>query len=305
MRARRAARVGLIAAALATAGCPEFQTTRYEAPQKPFGYLEVDGVRVHYREVKPPDGEWTETIVFVHGYAGGLVSWLYAQPALGARYRTISLDLKGFGLTDKFAGDYSTTTEADLVVKVMDALDVDRAHLVAHSWGCAVALDVASRYPDRVDKLVLASGFVYPDQLNGFLRWSQVPGVGEVLYTLFYNEQLEARYTWSYFEPERHVTVKGFDYLHEFQASPGVVAAALAVVRGMDLEALGPRLGRVDKPALLVWGEQDRVSPPRYGERLVTDLPRARLVKLARSGHSVMIERAGTFHTLVAEFLGP
>jgi tetratricopeptide (TPR) repeat protein len=176
----------------------------------------------------------------------------------------------------------------------------------AHTWQSTPdrALECARRHPERVGKLVLTGGFVYEDQLNGFLRWSKLPGVGELLYSLFYNAQLEARYTWSYFDPTRFASVHEFDSLHDFQSNtPGLKAAALAVLRGMDLGGLRPAFSRIQAPTLLVWGREDRVSPPPYGERLATELPHARLVVLERCGHNVMIERAGTYEQLVEEFL--
>lgn len=286
-------------------GCMEFYAGRWEELGKPFGYLDVDGLRVHYRELTPAAAVDAETVVFIHGYAGGLVSWLHAQPELARRFRTVSLDLKGFGLSGKPEGDYSEEAQVAILLGVMDRLGVRKAHLVAHSWGCAVALRLAHAHPERVGRLVLVSGFVYEEQLNSFLRWSRLPVMGEVLYGLFYDQQLEARYTWSYFEPEPYISARGLDYVKAFQDSPGVTAAALATVRGMDLAALQPMIREVQAPALLVWGEQDPVSSPRFGERLASELPHARLVTLARAGHSVMIERAGTFNALVTEFLVP
>ena len=294
---------GCLVAIMVMTGCLEFHTRPDEYPASSFGHLDIDGLQVHYRDLKPSSGQWDETVVMIHGYAGGLVSWTYNQPHLASRYRTVSLDLKGFGLTDKPAGEYTTATQVELVLKVMDRLEIPRAHLVAHSWGCAVAIEVARRAPERVDKLILAAGYVYPDQQNGFLRWSRLPIFGEVLFWLFYEEQLEARYTWGFFQPRRHVTAHIFDVLDNYQDMPGLTAAALAVARGMDLEAIRPHLGEVHNPALLLWGDQDRVSPPLYGARLASDLAEARLVVLERAGHNLMVERAGTFNALAMEFL--
>ncbi|MBU0550142.1 alpha/beta fold hydrolase [Myxococcota bacterium] len=287
---------------LGLSGCLGFQTKRFDSPLKPFGYVEIDGVRVHYRDV-PAQGEAQGAVVMIHGYAGGLVSWLHAQPALSDRFRTLSLDLKGFGLTDKAPGDYSSEAQADLVAAFMDKMGVAKAHIVAHSWGCSVALALALRHPHKVDQMVLTSAFVYPEQADGFLRWSQYPLVGEALFWLFYDQQLETRYTWSYLEPERHVSAKGLDYLKAFQATPGVDAAALAVARGMHLDALSAQYHKVAHQTLLIWGREDRVADPRYGERLAALLPRARLEILARAGHAVMLERAGTYHELLRGFL--
>lgn len=303
----RLAAVAALGALNVLGGCLEYQQTRAEPSKRAFGFTEVDGLRVHVREMAPPaETSPAGNVVFLHGYAGGLVSWTFTQPALAARFRTLSFDLKGFGLTDKFEGDYSLAAEADLLAHLMDQKGMERAHLVAHSWGSAVALEFARRYPQRVDRIVLTGGFVYEDQLNGFLRWSRLPGLGETLYRLFYNAQLEARYTWSYFDPERYTSVHEFDSLDAFQQdTPGLQAAALAVLRGMDLPALRPSFAQVQAPVLLVWGREDRVSPPPFGERLAAELPHARLVVLERCGHNVMIERRGTYEQLVAEFLGP
>jgi pimeloyl-ACP methyl ester carboxylesterase len=304
MRSRLALALAL-PLSLATTGCLEFQQTRPEPSKRAFAFTEVDGQRVHIREMAPPaETAPAGNVVFLHGYAGGLVSWVFTQPTLATKFRTLSFDLKGFGLTDKVEGDYSLAAEADLIAHLMDQKGMDRAHIVAHSWGSAVALEFARRHPERVGKLVLTGGFVYEDQLNGFLRWSKLPGVGEVLYALFYKAQLEARYTWSYFDPTRFASVHEFDSLHDFQSNtPGLKAAALAVLRGMDLAALRPAFSRIQAPTLLVWGREDRVSPPPFGERLASELPHARLVVLERCGHNVMIERAGTYAQLIEEFL--
>ncbi len=306
-RASRTLRLtAVFALALALTGCLSFQAPgeRYEYPGAPFQYTELLGQRIHYRVVGPKEGPSKGDVVLIHGFAGALVSWWFVQDALAQHYRVVALDLKGFGLSDKLPGDYSIEAEADLVLALMDQLGIGSAHLVGHSWGCSLALRLASTQPKRVRSLVLAAGYVYADQVNGYLRWSRLPGVGELLFGLFYDEQLEARYTWSYFEPERHVRAVQFDYLRQFQAAPGVTAAALAATRGMDLAALEPSYRSIARPALLLWGAEDRVSPPAVGERLAAELPHARLVVLPRSGHSVMIERAGAFNDLVLEFLG-
>ena len=291
--------------ALLCAGCFSFQQGPVVYPGESCSFVEVQGLTVHYRELAPTAPAAGPALVFLHGFGGGLLSWAAIQPDLARHHRTIAMDLKGFGRTSKPAGDYSRAAQADLVVALLDRLAVPTATLVAHSWGSSVALEVARRHPQRVAKLVLVAGFVYEEQLNGFLRWSQLPVLGEVLFGLAYDQGLEARYTWGFYDPARFVRAEHFDHLRAFQQTPGVTAAALATVRGMGLAELGPSLSTITQPALLVWGAADRVSPPRWGARLAADLPAARLHTLARAGHHPMLERAGTLVGLIEEFLQP
>ena len=84
---------------------------------------------------------------------------------------------------------------------------------------------------------------------------------------------------------------------------PGAKAAALATVCDLDLAGRQQRYGQIDAPVLLVYGQQDQVSRPAFGERLQAHLPAARLEVLPRCGHFPMIEHAALYNDLVRSWL--
>ena len=124
--------------------------------------VEANGIRTNYLEA----GSGDETVVLVHGSGPGVTSyanWRLVIPALAEHWRVVAPDMVGFGFSDRPEGvTYSLDTWADQTVGVMDALGIDKAHMVGNSFGGAIALRVATKHPDRVGKLVLMGSMGVP-----------------------------------------------------------------------------------------------------------------------------------------------
>ena len=142
-------------------------------------------------------------VVLLHGFASSLETWSGLAPKLAREHRVIALDLKGFGWTDRPEGDYSPAAQAQLVRDLLRQRGVERASVVAHSWGSSVALALALAEPQLVQRVVLYDAWVYDEQLPPFFRWAMLPGVGEALFGLYYNQQPEARLALGFYRPER------------------------------------------------------------------------------------------------------
>ena len=123
------------------------------AAPKPGRSIEVDGVHLHYVEAGegPP-------LLLLHGLNGSTFGFRLLAPYLTPHYRTIALDLMGFGYSDRPQHrDYSLGAQARLVDGFLDALGIERASVLGHSLGGAVAMHLALEFPERVDRLILAS----------------------------------------------------------------------------------------------------------------------------------------------------
>jgi len=129
----------------------------------------ADSVTLRYRDVGSGD-----PIIFIHGYTATLESMVGVANALPPNYRKVALDARGFGRSTKF-DDPSRFGQnmVDDVVRLMDHLKIQRAHLVGHSLGALIAANVASRYPTRVTSAALVAGpfWIEPEISTESRRW--------------------------------------------------------------------------------------------------------------------------------------
>ena len=299
-RVRRRVPVALLAVAtgaLAASGCLAYHTGPMPGEPARADFAQVDGVRLRVadRGQGPP-------VVLLHGFASALETWTDVMAALEPDHRVIALDLMGFGWSDRPEADYSPSAQARLVLGLLDQLGIDRADFVGHSWGASVVLALALLAPERVARVALYDAWAYDAQLPSFFRWARLPGLGEALFAVFYDQRADERIVRGFHDPRR-VTAGFVDDVERALERPGTTAAALAAVRGQRYDEIEARYRDITHPALLLWGREDEVAPLHFGERLAAELPDARLVVYPRCGHFPMIEAAAASTADLAAFL--
>ncbi|MBK7578760.1 MAG: alpha/beta fold hydrolase [Myxococcales bacterium] len=290
-------RLGICLGLLGACACaPAFHTG--PMPGEPQAtYAKVAGARVRF-----VDRGSGPVVVLLHGFASSLETWEPVRPALERDHRVISLDLKGFGWTDRPNGDYSPRAQALLVFALLDARGVKSASVVAHSWGASVALQMALLHPERVERIALYDAWVYEEQLPSTFHFARSDGVGEALFGAFYAERSEDKIAQAFYD-ERNVSQRLIEDVERALDRPGTVAAALAATRGQRFAEVEGRYREIKQPVLLLWGREDRVTPIEIGERLVRDLPQAKLSVYPRTGHFPMLEAGPESTRDLAEFL--
>lgn len=282
---------------LGASACATFHSGAMPGEPKDGIFIELNGVRVRYA-----DQGQGPAVVLIHGFASSLETWTVLAPILAKDHRVISLDLKGFGWTDRPQGDYSPGAQADLVRNLLDQLHITQADVVAHSWGCAVALRLALQEPARFKKLVLYDAWVYAAQQPAFFRWATVPMLGEAMFAAFYKQRPEDRLNIGFYQPDR-VPQKLVDDIVAALDRPGTVAAALAAVRGQGFAQAEREYARISQPTLLLWGREDGVSLPDFAARLAGDIAGSRLEWFDHCGHFPMLEAANASNAAVQQFL--
>jgi len=278
-------------------GCLAFHSGAMVGEPPTATFASVDGARVRYVDVGqgPP-------VVLIHGFASSLETWDLLIPELSKTHRVIAMDLKGFGWSDRPEGDYSPKAEAHLVLRLLAARGIEKAAFVAHSWGSSVALELALAAPERVSRIALYDAWVYEEQLPTFFVMSRAGGVGEALFSMYYNERADERMSLAFFD-KTLVSEPLAEAVERSLERPGTVAAALAGVRGMHYTDVATRYRTIDKPTLLLWGREDVVTTLPFGERLSRELPHARLVVYPRCGHFPMLEARTASNTELIRFL--
>ena len=230
-------------------------------------------------------------VVFIHGFGASLYGWRYQLPPIvAAGYRVVAFDNRGFGFSDKPAHGYTNAAYAHLVVSLLDSLGISSAVLVGHSMGGAIAAEVALRYPDRVRGLVLIDAAGYGVRWPGVLKLARWPQVGAVV-TRFRARWITARILRSTFADPTKVTEADVDQYYAPVPDPAYGRALRGVLREFRFDSLGGgRLGRVQAPTLILWGDGDRWIPLRDGTRFTQELPRSEFVVLTRTGHDAADE---------------
>ncbi len=296
--------VALVALLIATQGAACVSHHTGSMPDEPTDdpFVTVDDTRVRFIDTGNADGP---PVVLLHGFNATLNTWDPVIPALEDDHRIIALDLRGFGFSDRPEDqDYSPEAQADLVWALLDERGVDRTHVVAHSWGSSVALEMALSQPERVDRLALYSAWVYAEQLPTFFYWSRASGVGEALFRLFYRQRPADKMATAFYDPSI-MSQELVDEVDDNLRRPGALAGALEAARGQRFEDTEHRYPQVDHPTLLLWGRDDQVSHLSIGERLVSELPDATLEVYPRCGHFPMIEALHASNRDLAAFLAP
>ncbi|HEY1348013.1 MAG TPA: alpha/beta fold hydrolase [Ktedonobacteraceae bacterium] len=217
-------------------------------------------------------------VVLVHGLSGSSLWWKRNIPALAASYRLYLVDLPGFGSMASPFARFELQDASAWLFCWMQAVGITHAHLIGHSMGGYICLQVAARHPAAVSRLVLVSPAIRAQARHvfGYVR--------PLLRTV--------RYLDPYFLP-----ILLYDTLRA-----GPVTILRAVNELLSVEAR-QELHAVTAPTLLVWGAHDTLVPPSTGSVMLREMPRARLLQLARGGHVSMFEQAEQFNQAVLTFL--
>jgi pimeloyl-ACP methyl ester carboxylesterase len=260
-----------------------------------------------------------EPVLLLHGCPFSSFIWRKVIPLLSPRYRCLAPDLLGLGDTETPEdADWSLRSQAAMVVSFLDALGIERAHVVGHDHGGAVAQLLAAEHPDRIDRLVISNAEAYDnwpsDEERPFVRATQLPVLGDVVLWAWSRRPLfrlalkeaKAVHDPKVLTPElldgyiranlsdRHRRVFTRRFLAG-QFDPENNRTTLELLDG---------LRRFEHPTLLVWAKDDPHFGPEWGERLRRDVPGAvRYELLPETGHLLMEERPERFAALVGEFL--
>ena len=259
----------------------------------------VFGQRIHYVEAGqgPP-------VVLLHALGADLTDWRDNIAALAAAHRVIAFDSVGSGQSDKPPIDYRPSTMIDFLAGFMDALGIQRASLVGHSFSGATAAGFALAFPHRVDRLVLvASGYGYSlPAASSVDRLGFVPGTLKYIFPSNLAETRELiRLTIA--DPAKANDESAVKNAFAQALRAGYLMNRIRVTFVNRTETLDGRLGALRVPTLVIWGRKDGITPFAMGERFRSEIPGARLLAFDASSHFPNQEEAPAFNAAVARFL--
>jgi pimeloyl-ACP methyl ester carboxylesterase len=275
-----------------------FSEIRGEVPGDQF--LEIGGRLVHVEQAGTG-----EAVVLLHGFGASTYSWRKVMPGLAARFRVVAIDFNGFGYTERPRDLESYTKEGQgrLVLAVMDALGIERAHLIGHSYGGGITLWLASRHPERLRSMVLvdSSAPAYSD-LRRSRAASLKPLTRLYLRSFVLRPATVRKALLHSFYDDSQVTPELVQAYYDRIRIEGVVDAyyGLTVPRRSPADAVD--LAKIEVPALLLWGEDDELIAVAAGRKAAAAM-RAEFIAFPKTGHVPMEERPEDWLRAVLPFL--
>ena len=249
--------------------------------------IEAGGYRLRWSRM----GEGERTVVLIHGFGGDADRWAFTQEPLAANASVYAFDLPGHGQSSKAVRDGSVAALAEIVIAFMDAVEIEKAELVGHSLGGAIALQTAIAHPDRVTGLALiAPAGLGPDinveYLDGFIGCDNRKAMKGLLQQLVADPELVNRSL--------------VNDMLQFKRIDGVPEALATIADGfrdgngqtVDLRA---GLAGLDMPVKLIWGSVDRIIPASHAD----GLDKADVHVLEGFGHLVQLEAAADVNALL------
>ena len=238
-----------------------------------------------------------EPVVLIHGVGGDSGSWDAVAPLLAKRFRVIRLDLSGHGKSHLLKGPVTAEDFARDVIEVMDAVKVERAHVVGNSLGGQIATALALGTPQRVKSMALISSVAgrTEQELKGALARIEVlkeKGIGEIA-----RGNVERWFTDGFRQKHPELVEARINTL--LRSDPVSYLHAFTVFATADY---ADRLAQIRVPTLIVTGEHDPSATPRMARLMHERIAGSRVEILPGLRHSLLIEAPDRIAGLLQDF---
>ncbi len=305
----------LIVIALSFTGCTGYIYTDKPALEfKDFDYGFSTKTALHNPEISYIDvGSGEKTVFLVHGLASNAGFWRYNIPELAKKYRVIAIDLPGYGKSQKDYYAYNMSFFASQVKRLADALGIKKLIYVGHSMGGQIGITFALKYPEYLEKLVLADPAGFEEFEQGEGDWLKsvmtVKGVKSTLEDGSRKNLASNFYSWNdkweWMVEERVRMSKAKDF-------EGFCYATVRSVYGMLDEPTWDKVEQVKTPTMIIYGRNDGLIPNPYLNPGFTadvfkegskNMANCTLHEIDECGHMIMIEHASEFNATVLDFI--
>jgi len=246
------------------------------------GFVDVNGVHMYYEL----HGQGTPVVLLHGGMMTIDLNFAELIPTLARTHLVIGVELQGHGRTADIERTLTPAALAEDVVGLLDHLNIDRAHVLGHSMGGAVALELAVRHPTRVRSVVPVSASVRPDGMHEDLT----DPAKQATSTRMPTAQDFADFRDAYQRLSPHP--------EHFDAFLATLSSSNADLRGWSDE----QLAAITAPTLLVMGDHDFVTI-EHAALMQHLIPGAKLAVLPGTTHMTVTKRADLLLPMLAEFL--
>lgn len=268
-------------------------------------WIEAGGMKIHYHDVGqgPP-------LVMLHSVGpGGVTAWVTFSkvlPELSKHFRCIAMDMPNFAKSGPFVYNEPVhNLQARTTLALMDALGIEKAHLLGNSQGGQSAMVFTSHYPERVEKLVFGTCHIVTGAdtylFANTRRSARFPDVPRPRPPAPSHDGIRAQLA-DYIDNPDLITDDLVDYLYRMATE----REDLAEARRQSVSTYydhAEDVKTITAPSLIIWGRYDRICPVEVGVKCMNHIPSSRLVVINDCGHWVPFEKPDEYLAYVLNFL--
>ena len=241
-----------------------------------------------------------EAVFFLHGVGGNRTNWAQNLPVFASHFTAIAWDSRGYGDSDDYAGELQFGDFAADLLRVLDALGLERVHLVGLSMGSWIAMDFAITHPDRMQSLTLCCTHAGFSSLSDVAKAEFVRSRKEPLLNGLEPKDIAGPVARSLVSPAAHDHV--VEQLTESMAALHKESYLKSIEALIDTD-FRHELPGIDMPCLVLSGSDDPLTTSDMGREVACLIPKAEFALIEDAGHLPNIEKPDKFNQLVLEFL--
>jgi pimeloyl-ACP methyl ester carboxylesterase len=245
----------------------------------------INGLLVNYYFYLP-DKKNYKTLVFLHGWGVDSQLWFKIVPELiNKNYALYFIDLPGFGQSQDLNTIYAINDYKKIVYEFIEKLNIKKINLIGHSFGGRISLKIASENPDFIEKIVLvgAAGIVHNSRKKKIM--AIISKFIKPIFMPFFMQPLRKRFYLSI----------GSEYLENIKLSK--------IFSKVVMEDLSPFFSKIKKQVLIIWGENDKITPLDDGKLMNRIITKSKLVILKRAGHFSFLDKPEQFVRELIKFI--
>jgi len=262
----------------------------------PFVHV-ADGTRIHYEVTGRPGAM---PILMIQGLGASKNAWNLQRIAMATRFRSISLDNRGAGRSDKPTQPFTLEQMADDAIAVLDAAGVETAHVVGASMGGVISQIIAVKYPHRVRSLTLVCTACrnHPWRQELLQTWAHTAEKKGMI------EVGKEAAQWVMSPRSFRRLVPAFTWMGPLAALRPRHSFVSQIQAILDArEDLVDELSSITAPTMVIVGNQDILTPRGDSEEIAERIPNAELVVISGAAHGLMMEHSTTFNKILIECL--
>jgi pimeloyl-ACP methyl ester carboxylesterase len=267
-------------------------------------FIEVNGMQIHLVDEGPRNR--LTPIVLLHGTSSSLHTWDSWAQSLKEDRRVIRFDMPAFGLTGPSPeNNYTIESYAQTVVTLLKKLNVEHYILAGNSLGGYVAWATAVLHPGQVEKLILIDSAGYPFKAQSVplaFKIASTPVLNKLMQYVLPKGIVESSLKNVYGDPSL-VTPELIERYYYLTARAGNRQALVERFRQTLPGLLANKIAQIKLPTLILWGGQDKLIPPKYGERFHQQITGSQYLLFKQLGHVPHEEDPITTVNAVKEFL--